>query len=234
MKNMNPRIIGLVVALLWAAGCAQLPTKPAAEPAALPPAEPRNLGELKTELIRYHDSGDYGKGLAHVASQAKAWIEQRVAQKKPDEKLAVVFDIDETALSNWANMSGDDFGYIPERWIAWAARAEAVAIEPVKAVYDAARAAGLDVFFLTGRREYQRSATDLNLMRQGYTPYTRLIMQPTGAEKLTAAEYKTAARSKLAEEGYVIIANIGDQESDLSGGFAEKTFKLPNPFYKTE
>jgi len=29
----------------------------------------------------------------------------------------------------------------------------------------------------------------------------------------------------------MIIANIGDQESDLAGGFAEKTFKLPNPFY---
>ncbi|MGB6550988.1 MAG: HAD family acid phosphatase [Xanthobacteraceae bacterium] len=28
-----------------------------------------------------------------------------------------------------------------------------------------------------------------------------------------------------------MIANVGDQESDLSGGYAEKTFKLPNPFY---
>jgi hypothetical protein len=24
---------------------------------------------------------------------------------------------------------------------------------------------------------------------------------------------------------------MGDQESDLSGGYAEKTFKLPNPVY---
>ena len=27
------------------------------------------------------------------------------------------------------------------------------------------------------------------------------------------------------------IANLGDQESDLIGGHAERTFKLPNPFY---
>jgi hypothetical protein len=25
--------------------------------------------------------------------------------------------------------------------------------------------------------------------------------------------------------------NIGDQMSDLDGGFAERTYKLPNPFY---
>jgi acid phosphatase len=32
----------------------------------------------------------------------------------------------------------------------------------------------------------------------------------------------------------VIIANMGDQASDLAGGHAEKTFKLPNPFYLTK
>jgi hypothetical protein len=27
-----------------------------------------------------------------------------------------------------------------------------------------------------------------------------------------------------------IIANVGDQESDLAGGHAERMFKIPNPF----
>ena len=40
--------------------------------------------------------------------------------------------------------------------------------------------------------------------------------------------------SKITADGYTIIANLGDQESDLAGGYAEKTFKLPNPFYLTE
>jgi hypothetical protein len=30
----------------------------------------------------------------------------------------------------------------------------------------------------------------------------------------------------------MVTANIGDQPSDLSGGYAEKTFLLPNPFYR--
>jgi putative acid phosphatase of HAD superfamily subfamily IIIB len=31
--------------------------------------------------------------------------------------------------------------------------------------------------------------------------------------------------------GFDIVANFGDQFSDLTGGFADKTFKLPNPNY---
>ena len=48
----------------------------------------------------------------------------------------------------------------------------------------------------------------------------------------SAQDYKTAARKKLmAEDKYTIVANIGDQLSDLAGDAAECTFKLPNPFY---
>ena len=31
--------------------------------------------------------------------------------------------------------------------------------------------------------------------------------------------------------GYDIVANFGDQFSDLNGGFADQTFKIPNPTY---
>jgi hypothetical protein len=27
------------------------------------------------------------------------------------------------------------------------------------------------------------------------------------------------------------VVNMGDQESDLDGGHADRAFKLPNPFY---
>jgi acid phosphatase len=57
-----------------------------------------------------------------------------------------------------------------------------------------------------------------------------LVLKPNDS-KLSASDYKAAARKRLAEEGRTIIANIGDQESDLVGGYAERTFKLPNPFY---
>jgi hypothetical protein len=46
--------------------------------------------------------------------------------------------------------------------------------------------------------------------------------------------YKTAARRALYREGYTIVANLGDQESDLRGGYAERTFKVPDPLYLME
>ena len=33
------------------------------------------------------------------------------------------------------------------------------------------------------------------------------------------------------QQGYTILLSLGDQESDLTGGYAERTFKLPNPVY---
>lgn len=44
-------------------------------------------------------------------------------------------------------------------------------------------------------------------------------------------EYKSGERAEIEADGYRIIANVGDQESDLQGGHADRAFKLPNPFY---
>jgi hypothetical protein len=40
-----------------------------------------------------------------------------------------------------------------------------------------------------------------------------------------------ASSASNAESGF-IIANMGDQPSDLLGGHAEKKFLLPDPFYR--
>jgi acid phosphatase len=43
--------------------------------------------------------------------------------------------------------------------------------------------------------------------------------------------FKRAERAKIAARGFTIVANVGDQQSDLDGGYAERTFRVPNPFY---
>jgi hypothetical protein len=57
------------------------------------------------------------------------------------------------------------------------------------------------------------------------------FLRPDDLAAPTAAEFKAPERRKLQDQGYTIIVNIGDQTSDLEGGFAERTYKLPNPFY---
>ena len=57
-------------------------------------------------------------------------------------------------------------------------------------------------------------------------------MIPVGAHFASAADFKAPQRAKIEADGFTIIANMGDQPSDLAGGHAERTFLLPNPFYR--
>ncbi len=197
--------------------------------------EPRNLDAAKAAVRHYRDSGDYDRDIGTVVAQAKAWIETRAGRHAPGEKLALVLDIDETALSNFPYMKTHDFGWDDGSWNAWIAAGEAPAIAPVREVFATAQRLGVAVFFITGREEPRdRPGTEKNLRAEGMGDYARLIMAPAGGPKLTSAQRKTAARAALEREGWTIIANVGDQESDLVGGHAERPFKLPDPFYLTE
>lgn len=192
------------------------------------PAAPRNLSDLKREVRTYVEQGTYQRELAAVAARAEAWIVARAA--RGGARLTVVFDVDETLLSNWPHMSAMDFGYVKADWQRWVDAGEAPAIAPVAAVFRTARRLGVEVVLLTGRHERDRAGTEKNLRAIGCADYQRLIFAPDGDTR-TAAEYKTAERGKWVAAGGTIIANLGDQESDLSGGYAERVFKLPNVFY---
>jgi acid phosphatase len=57
-------------------------------------------------------------------------------------------------------------------------------------------------------------------------------MEPPGAHYVSAADFKAPQREQIQQQGYTIIANIGDQPSDLDRGFSERIYLLPNPFYR--
>jgi predicted secreted acid phosphatase len=203
-------------------------------------SQPANVGEAKNAATAYHASGAYERDLATVAAAATAWIESRAPQV---ENPALVLDIDDTSLTNWAVIVADDYGRVfdgpcdtlpkgPCGWVAWDLRAEAPPIETTRALYERARALGVAVFFITGRDQSQRSATEQNLRKAGYADHRGLYMTPGGAHFASAADFKAPVRASIEAAGYTIIANIGDQPSDLAGGHAEETFLLPNPFYR--
>ena len=49
--------------------------------------------------------------------------------------------------------------------------------------------------------------------------------------KCSTVEYKAATRKHIQDSGETIVLNIGDQYSDLQGGYSMYTAKLPNPTY---
>ncbi len=66
-----------------------------------------------------------------------------------------------------------------------------------------------------------------------YPPYLQAACadQIALGKTCTTVEYKSATRAHIESLGYEIVANFGDQYSDFTGGYADKTFKLPNPNY---
>jgi hypothetical protein len=194
------------------------------------PREPRNLSALKADLREYYRSGAYLADIAAVCREAEGWISRRAAA---GGRLAVVVDLDESLWSNWSYFEAQDFGYVPEAWARWVEEARAPALAPVADLVRTLPARGVAVVFLTARPERERAATLRNLRGIGLAEGARLVCQPDGDRRANAA-FKTAVRAELQTEGWVLIANLGDQESDLAGGGAERSFKLPNPFYRTD
>ncbi|PYM42507.1 MAG: acid phosphatase [Candidatus Rokuibacteriota bacterium] len=233
MRNRQRSLWSIVPALvLFGAGCAE--TGPSTTPSVV--AAP-SLVEAKRQVNAYVDSGRYEADIAAVADQARAYLESRV---RGGGKLAIVLDVDETALSNLPSLRANDYGFIipgpcdlpggPCGLGAWIRMAQADAIKPVLALARLARERSVAVFFLTGRPERARAPTERNLRTAGYE-WTALILKPDALTTKSAADFKAPERKKLIDQGYTIIVNIGDQMSDLEGGFAERTYKLPNPFY---
>jgi acid phosphatase len=201
-------------------------------------SQPINLGQLKNQIYFYICSGAYDSDLNKVLAAARAYVEQRAAQV---EKPAIVLDIDETSLSNLPLEMIDDFAFIkgidctpdlqrPCGFGSWVALAKAKAIDGTLALYKVAKQHGAAVFFITGRHESVRAATEKNLKAAGYETWDGLTLRPS-SDNRTVAQYKSEAREKIAEQGYTIIVNAGDQNSDLAGGYAERAYKLPNPMY---
>lgn len=198
-------------------------------------AEPANLSHLRNEIISYHDSGDYLREVAQVITRARAYLLNRVNENLKSEhptKLAVVLDIDETSLSNYPNMLSHNFVGTKEQFHQQALDANAQVIRPTLSLYNEARAHEVAIFFITGRPESEREATITNLKHAGFTDWNDLYLRPESKEHVASiVPFKSQMRANIIKQGYTVIATIGDQYSDLNGGFAEQGFKLPNPYY---
>ncbi|WP_405877323.1 hydrolase [Streptomyces sp. NBC_01136] len=146
-----------------------------------------------------------------VIDQARPYVEQRTANAA-GQKLALVFDIDNTTLET-------DF----HPWY----ELPTPAVKPSLDLARYAHSRGVDIFFISARPGILSAETKWNLTTVGYPVsglYTRDL--PDLFDQVSA--YKTSKRAEIESLGYTIIANVGNNDSDLVGGHAERTFKLPD------
>ena len=186
------------------------------------------------EIREHRESGDWARDVTKQVKKAKAWLQQRTHGDRAPKKPALVLDIDETSLDNYPCF--DREGGIPYDGAVNAGcvvEYEAPAIKPVRSLFKLARQLKVAVFFITGRPEQIRAGTLDNLRAAGYTGKYELHMRPGDYTGESAVPPKRASRKAIQKRGFKIIANVGDQQSDLKGGYSERTYKLPNLIYLT-
>ncbi|MEV8533647.1 HAD family acid phosphatase [Streptomyces sp. NPDC051211] len=196
-------------ALLLPATAAHAAPAPVAAPA---PAAVSASAPGGNAAILGIDYATWQRDVSAVIDVARPYIEQRIATSPAGEKPAIVLDIDNSSLET-------DFHYF------WTFPTPAIA--KVRDLTRYAHSRGVAIFFVTARPGIIHSLTQYNLKAVGY-PVSGLYVRDLPDLFEEVSTYKTAKRAEIEARGYTIIANIGNKQSDLVGGHAERTFKLPD------
>jgi hypothetical protein len=209
----------------------------------------------------FASDGNYAQEAQRVAFVGGIYLAARSFGNNGPAKPAIVLDVDDTTLATWNYEIFSNWAFNPATNGNFVNGQLFPAVPGMVAMVRRAEQAGYAIFYLTGRPATQEAATLGNLTSDGIgvdagypapTPLSGsedgLFTKPAVADypqylKDACAEelaqnkscstihYKTATRAHIESMGFQIVANFGDQFSDLNGGFADRTFKLPNPNY---
>jgi predicted secreted acid phosphatase len=197
-------------------------------------------------------SSPYISEMTRIARQQRTRLLQTCAtEARRGKNPAIVLDADDTTLWGYEMEVGAmKFVFDPVvQDTQWVQPQKFLATPGMVSLVNAAAAHGCTLVGLTGRNDNQKTATLGNLAKVGYTGFTaenyftKWVSGSTPPSYVTAAdcvnfpscstiEYKSTVRKHVERDlGYDVVANFGDQYSDLIGGHADRVVKLPNPMY---
>ncbi|TCK59634.1 HAD family acid phosphatase [Curtobacterium sp. PhB136] len=218
-----------------------------------------NIDSVKKTIATYY--GDPGTGIANTTDspyirEMRSIVDRQTKQLRQihdravrrGEKPAIVLDADDTTLWTYDMEVADmHFVFDPAEQDVWVQDQRFAATPSMVGFVNTAAKMGFTVFGLTGRNDDQKAATVANLTKVGYQGFTSANFftkwtgvgastQPSyiscAAASCTTVEYKALTRKHIEQDlGYDITLNVGDQWSDLQGGYADRSLKLPNPTY---
>ncbi|KAL1804890.1 hypothetical protein DCAR_0830688 [Daucus carota subsp. sativus] len=194
----------------------------------------RSIPARCIEFVKDYITGErYRSDLEVVAENSLEFVKN--VKMVGDGKDAWVFDIDETLLSNVPYYAAHGFGsesFNEKTFNDWVGLAEAPALTASLRLYKELSEMGVTLILLTGREEFQRNATEKNLLDAGFSHWEKLLLRNPLDKGKPATTYKSERRKEIEDEGYTIHGCSGDQWSDLMGyAMGIRSFKLPNPMY---
>jgi 5'-nucleotidase (lipoprotein e(P4) family) len=241
---------------LLAKGKPQATATPVPTPSPTPVATPMPRPAATTQGLAVkwlRDSGEYAALSRLVYGFAARAVAEHAAEARQGGStplLAVVADIDETALDNSAyQLERLAYGlpYDPDSWDAWVARRQAGAVPGAAEFVTAMRGLDVRMAWISNRSNTTVEATRQNLDAHGlWSPGDALCLQP-GDQDPRKTERRAQVRSgqgacSLGAPARV-LAYVGDQLTDLPADGEEqpqarraeclgaRCFLLPNPMY---
>ena len=179
-----------------------------------------------------------------ILRRQSATLQSRYEREHKGTRPALVVHTDDTTLFTYdMEVKGMHFTFDPQLQDEWVQDERFPATPAMAAYVRKAKAVGYTIVGITGRSAGQESATLGNLAKVGYGDaftdpdfYTKWSgAKPSYitckvATACTTVEYKAGTRRYLEKEkNLTIVASYGDQWSDLMGGHADLSVKLPNP-----
>jgi 5'-nucleotidase (lipoprotein e(P4) family) len=184
------------------------------------PAAPPTSEHLVQSTLWVQRAGEF-RALCYQAYNAARWSLE-VELKKPAEpgkKRAVIVDIDETVLDNSpyeARLIKTQKGWSQPTWKEWTDMARAEATAGAVEFLKEAAGKGVEVFYISNRREEERTGTVRNLKAKGF-PFAddvHVLLRSTESSK--------AKRRAKVSDTHTIVLLCGDNLNDLTDAFDGK------------
>ena len=192
---LTATVLSLVLVTGPGAGHGAGPATAAAAPGSAAPVQARS------------DVPSRAQWLADVRAAMKGSrgdVRARLAAKKPGERLAVNFDIDNTVLASYYDGGG--------------------AIPKMLKLARFLERRGVAVLFNTGRESGLRRSTGRQLERNDF-PVDGLCLRARGRSLVFG---KQRCRDLFIARGYTLIANVGNNDTDFEGDGYERAYRLPD------
>ncbi|APC94930.1 acid phosphatase [Francisella tularensis subsp. novicida] len=184
------------------------------------------------QVISYYESTAHENEVELILARAKKIIQAQQSL----QGNAIVLDIDETALNHYYSLKLAGFPQ-DENHSIWNELLSRTDVYPIKATLDFylyCLTSGLKVFFISARFAQYLESTKQALRNAGYVNFEDVFVFPENIEEYNSKDFnnfKAGRRAYIESLGYKILISIGDQSSDLLGGYTLYTLQLPNYLY---
>lgn len=207
--------------------------------------QPRQMVSPDLYATLYQQYAAEYKALCFQAYNLASLRLEQALTENYSKPTAIVLDIDETVLDNIPYQAAaikGGFGY-PVQWAEWMESANAEPLAGVTEFLQLAANTGVNIFYVSNRKEVFKEATIRNLQAKGlpFADEAHVLLRVSGNEK--------ESRRKSISAEYEIIMLVGDNLGDFdsmfetdadvrmtatleyAGQFGKKWIVLPNAVY---